>query len=45
LALGLLTSAPASANGRFPRAEGVAENPDNPSELTLAATYGLLHTA
>jgi hypothetical protein len=44
LALGLLTSAPASANGRFPRAEGVAENPDNPSELTLAATYGLLHT-
>src|SRR5450631_2224767 len=45
LALGLLTSsAPASANGRFPRAEGVVENPGNSSELTLAATYGLLHT-
>ena len=45
LALGLLTSAvPASANGRFPRAEGVVENPGNSSELTLAGTYGLLHT-
>jgi photosystem II stability/assembly factor-like uncharacterized protein len=46
LALGLLTSAAsARANGRFPRAEGVVENPGNSSELTLAATYGLLQTA
>jgi photosystem II stability/assembly factor-like uncharacterized protein len=45
LALGLLTNAtPAWANGRFPRAEGVVENPGNSNELTLAATYGLLHT-
>jgi photosystem II stability/assembly factor-like uncharacterized protein len=32
------------ANGRFPRALRLFENPDNPNELTLAATYGIVTT-
>jgi hypothetical protein len=34
----------ALANGRFPRAERLFENPDDPSQLTLAATYGIVTT-
>ena len=34
----------ASANGRFPRAQHLIEEPGNPERLTLAATYGLLLT-
>lgn len=41
----LLASAPpALANGRYPRAERLLENPGDPNELWLAATYGLLVT-
>jgi photosystem II stability/assembly factor-like uncharacterized protein len=32
------------ANGRFPRALRLFENPDDPNELTLAATYGIITT-
>jgi len=32
------------ANGRFPRAERLFENPDDPNQLTLAATYGIVTT-
>jgi photosystem II stability/assembly factor-like uncharacterized protein len=32
------------ANGRFPRAERLVENPAHPEELMLAATYGLLRS-
>jgi hypothetical protein len=34
----------ARANGRFPRAERLVEDPDNPNHLILAATYGLMVT-
>jgi photosystem II stability/assembly factor-like uncharacterized protein len=34
----------ALANGRFPRAERLFENPDDPNQLTLAATYGIVTT-
>jgi hypothetical protein len=34
----------ASANGRFPRAQRLLEDPRDPSHLVLAATYGLLVT-
>ncbi len=43
LAAGLAPSS-ASANGRFPRAERLVEDPANPDRLLLAATYGLLTT-
>jgi photosystem II stability/assembly factor-like uncharacterized protein len=39
-----VTSSIGLANGRFPRAERLFENPADPSELTLAATYGILTT-
>jgi hypothetical protein len=42
LALVSFTPASAGANGRFPRAERLLENPDDNRELWLAATYGLL---
>lgn len=35
---------PAVANGRFPRAQRLLEDPSDPSHLVLAATYGLLVT-
>ena len=45
LALGIATSGgPLHANGRFPRAERLRENADEPAQLVLAATYGLLVT-
>jgi hypothetical protein len=34
----------AQANGRFPRAERLLEDPDDAQHLILAATYGLLQT-
>ena len=40
----LLAAAMASANGRFPRAEHLLEDPADPNRLTLAATYGVLTT-
>jgi hypothetical protein len=41
----LLTLAPdAVANGRFPRAQRVLEDPDDPSRLVVGATYGMLVT-
>src|SRR5262249_55433250 len=40
----LLLSPSALANGRFPRAEKLIENPNNSNELEVAATYGLLKT-
>jgi hypothetical protein len=36
--------ATARANGRFPRAERLIEDPTDPNRLTLAATFGLLTT-
>jgi photosystem II stability/assembly factor-like uncharacterized protein len=39
-----LASGAALANGRFPRAERLVENPARPEELMLAATYGLLRS-
>jgi MYXO-CTERM domain-containing protein len=35
---------PAAANGRFPRAQRLLEDPRDPNHLVLAATYGLLVT-
>ena len=46
--LGLLAvvagASPALANGRFPRAQQLLEDPAEPAHLILAATYGLLVT-
>lgn len=39
-----LVSAPALANGRFPRAQQVLEDPKDPSQLFLRTTYGVLKT-
>ena len=46
LALAAAWAAPgeARANGRFPRAERLIEDPSNPNHLILAATYGLVTT-
>ena len=45
LALGIAASGgPLHANGRFPRAQRLRENADEPAKLVLAATYGLLVT-
>jgi hypothetical protein len=41
----VLTPATALANGRYPRAERLIEDPSDPRHLLLAATYGLLTTA
>ena len=43
LALGLWP-APALANGRFPAADQILINPDDPSHLALRATFGLLQS-
>ncbi|MES1183219.1 MAG: FixH family protein [Myxococcales bacterium] len=43
-ALALFLPLGAHANGRFPRAERLLEDPKDPSHLVLAATYGLLLT-
>src|SRR5438270_8775454 len=32
------------ANGRFPRAERLIEHPNDPNQLRLAGTYGILTT-
>jgi photosystem II stability/assembly factor-like uncharacterized protein len=40
----LAWAAPASANGRFPRAERLLEDPADSQSLMLGATYGLLTT-
>jgi photosystem II stability/assembly factor-like uncharacterized protein len=41
----LLTLAPSTlANGRFPRAQRVLEDPDDPNRLVVGATYGMLVT-
>lgn len=45
LLVSLLTAGQASANGRFPRAQRLLEDPRNPDRLILTATYGLLVTA
>ncbi len=37
-------AAPAAANGRFPRAQRLLEDPSDPAHLILGATYGLLIT-
>lgn len=49
LALGLAsstlaTTTPALSNGRFPRAQRLLEQHDDPNRLVLSATYGLLVT-
>ena len=44
VALWLLSSLPALANGRFPRAQRLLEHPSDPNRLVLAGTYGLLVT-
>ena len=46
IALAVLSQATSSAaNGRFPRAQQVVEQPGNPDRIWLRATYGLLTTA
>jgi hypothetical protein len=40
-----MASGQASANGRFPRAQRLLEDPQDPHRLILGATYGLLVTA
>ena len=45
LLVSLLAAGQASANGRFPRAQRLLEDPRDPRHLILAATYGLLVTA
>src|SRR4051812_11369531 len=44
LVLALSCAKAANANGRFPRAERLLEDPSNANHLLLAATYGLLTT-
>lgn len=44
MALALTPLGVAHANGRFPRAERLIEDPQDSSHLLLAATYGLLTT-
>ena len=39
-----LASGTASANGRFPRAQQLIENPNDPAHLILRSTYGILVT-
>ena len=41
----LLLSPDARGNGRFPRAERLIEDPNDPKSLVLAATYGLVTTS
>ena len=41
----VLASGYANANGRFPRAQRLLEDPRDPGRLVLGATYGLLVTA
>ncbi len=43
LALGLVAS-PVLANGRFPRAQQLIEDPNDPNHLILRSTYGVLVT-
>jgi photosystem II stability/assembly factor-like uncharacterized protein len=43
-ALSLSFASTARANGRFPRAERLVEDPRDPNSLILAATYGLVTT-
>jgi hypothetical protein len=45
LLVSLLASGQANANGRFPRAQRLLEDPRDPRRLILGATYGLLVTA
>lgn len=45
LLVSLLVAGQANANGRFPRAQRLLEDPRDPQRLILAATYGLLVTA
>ncbi len=40
----LLATLPARANGRFPQAERLVEDPADPSHLMVAGTYGLVTT-
>src|SRR5262252_4905785 len=44
LALAMAVPSVARANGRFPRAERLVEDPRDPQHLILGATYGLLTT-
>jgi photosystem II stability/assembly factor-like uncharacterized protein len=44
VAVVLASTSPAFANGRFPRAERLIENPHDPQRLYLAGTYGILTT-
>jgi photosystem II stability/assembly factor-like uncharacterized protein len=39
-----MSALPALANGRFPRAERLLENPVSPGEISIAGTYGILTT-
>ncbi len=43
--VGILSSTPAFANGRFPRAERLIENPGDANQLAIAGTYGILTTS
>ncbi|HMJ53379.1 MAG TPA: hypothetical protein VK540_14930 [Polyangiaceae bacterium] len=43
-AITLLAAPTVFANGRFPRAQRLLEEPGHPERLTIAATYGLLVT-
>ena len=45
LAIFLLASSSALANGRFPRSQRLVEDPTNPNRLALGATYGIVTTA
>src|SRR5262245_62069033 len=40
----VLSGKVAEANGRFPRAQRLREDPTNPDALALAATYGIVTT-
>ncbi len=44
IALGLLASAPARANGRFPASNAVAFSPTEPNTALVRTTFGLLAT-
>src|SRR5215831_15359684 len=41
----LFLSSAAQANGRFPRAQRLVEDPNNANRLALAATFGLVITS
>src|SRR5688572_14774758 len=43
--IAMVYAAPAVANGRYPTAQQLVEQPDDPNRLWLRSTYGMLTSA